>query len=118
MTAMQLTFDDVQSPGPKVAPDDYKLDMLVSWLDGRGWQTAADLRERFGWSDRTCRALAAASGGLVISGQKGYALLTGCTPEEINHAASWLESQAKQMLTRAIEIRRLYHAHGRQEASR
>jgi len=45
----------------------------------------------------------------IISGQRGYKHIAHATPEEINHAANWLESQAKKMSERACAIRRNAH---------
>ena len=45
----------------------------------------------------------------IISGQKGYKHVACATPDEISHAANWLESQAKKMSERACAIRRRAH---------
>ncbi len=45
----------------------------------------------------------------IISGQKGYKHIKHATAEEIEHAANWLESQAKKMSDRAGGIRRNAH---------
>jgi hypothetical protein len=45
----------------------------------------------------------------IISGQKGYKHIEHSTAEEINHAAAWLESQAKKMGERAGAIRSNAH---------
>jgi len=89
-----------------------EVDVLASILDGRGWLTARELTVR-GYDDRHLRAIAEASAGRIISGQRGYALMSDCTPDEIDHAASWLESQAKKMLRRAAAIRARFHKYGR-----
>lgn len=95
-------------PAPPVNTD-------VRWLEEllRGtacWMSARDLGlstlGRVG--DRDLRALASAS-DWIISGQKGYKHLEHATPEEIDHAAHWLESQAKKMSDRAGKIRRNAH---------
>ena len=81
---------------------------LCDLLRGSGWQTAKALR-RHGYNDRTLRAIASASGGQIISGQKGYALTCEASVEDVNHAANWLEHQARAMLNRSLEIRRAMH---------
>ena len=81
---------------------------LSDLLRGSGWQTAKQLA-RHGFNDRALRAIASASKGQIISGQKGYALISEATVEEANHAAAWLEHQAKAMTERAYEIRRAMH---------
>jgi len=80
---------------------------LSDLLRGSGWQTAKQLRQHF--NDRTLRAIASASHGEIISGQKGYCLISEASVEDANHAASWLEHQAKAMTERAYEIRRAMH---------
>jgi hypothetical protein len=90
----------------------------VAWLENHlkgnpGWHTS---RELIGFllkpatddNRRWIRELASKS-KWVISGQKGYQHLEHSTPEEINHAAHWLESQAKQMSERAGAIRSNAH---------
>lgn len=81
---------------------------VTDLLHGSGWQTAKQLKP-FGYNDRTLRAIASASHGQIISGQKGYALISEATVEEANHAAAWLEHQARAMTQRAYEIRRAMH---------
>jgi hypothetical protein len=58
--------------------------------------------------DRDIRQLASESPN-IISGQRGYKHVAHATAEEINHAANWLESQAKKMSDRAGAIRRTAH---------
>ena len=82
---------------------------LVSALRGQGWVTAKRLSFHLATSDRELRAMAEASAGEIISGQKGYKLSTEATIDEIDHAANWLISQGKKMLKRGIEIRRRAH---------
>lgn len=91
-------------------PEDPQLAQLLAFLDQRGWITSAQLHSALRFSDRTCRALAEASEGQIISGQKGYKLTRQSTPEEIREATAWLESQARKMSQRAGAIRRTWHA--------
>ena len=97
-------------PAPAVGEADVEL--LSSYLVMRGWRTASELSDD-GYNDRELRAIAEASAGRIISGQRGYALMSECTPEEIDRAASWLESQARKMLARATAIRRRFHGYGK-----
>lgn len=90
-------------------------DKRVRWLElllikAPGWRSAARIRKLSGnrLSDRRIRALASAS-PWIISGQEGYKHLGGATADEIDHAANWLESQAKKMADRAGHIRRSAH---------
>lgn len=87
----------------------------VAWLEhflesGQVWFTAKDIQlsTRGKIGDRALRELASAS-AKIISGQKGYRALCHASPEEINHAANWLESQASKMSNRACAIRREAH---------
>jgi hypothetical protein len=78
-----------------------------------GWVLARDLLRRAGLDDteparRHLRALAAAA-DTIISGQRGYCHLDHAAPQDIHHAAAWLESQARAMLRRAIRLQ--HHAH-------
>ena len=82
---------------------------MLGYLAGRGWVKSRELEQRFGVSDRVVRAVAAMSDGQIISGQKGYALLSDATVREANHAADWLLHQAKEMTERAYRIRRAIH---------
>jgi len=95
----------------EVAGDDQNVRWLEDYLRrARVWLTASELSLATDGrlSDRDLRALASAS-AWVISGQKGYKALEHATPEEIDHAAAWLESQAKKMSDRAGAIRRNAH---------
>ena len=97
---------------PRVSDDD--VYELLRWLDGKGWQRSRAVlwslgRNRPSLSDRTLRAIAAASHGRIISGQKGYARTDQASVEDVNHAAAWLLAQAKKMERRAREIQRAMH---------
>lgn len=84
---------------------------LENLLDGaKCWLTAKDIMQTVGGRvrDRDIRELASAS-GWIISGQKGYRHMRHASPEEINHATNWLESQAKKMGERAGAIRSNAH---------
>ena len=81
---------------------------LVARLDGAGWQTAKQLKAD-GYGDRTLRAIASASAGRIISGQRGYCLIESATVEDARHAAAWLRHQAAEMNARAADIERAMH---------
>lgn len=85
------------------------VDVLVRCLTGQGWVHAKELTRRHAISDRELRAIASASAGRVISGQRGYCLIEEATVDDANHAAAWLERQASLMAQRAREIRRAMH---------
>ncbi len=107
---------------PRVSDQD--VARLLAFLDGLGWMTAAqlvgthdwnDVQAR-AWTDRDLRAIAAASQGQIISGQRGYARTDQASVEDVNHAAAWLESQAKSMQARARAIRSALHHTERRSA--
>ena len=88
----------------------------TDWLErvlrtNGGWMTAkeiAALMTHDNFQDREIRQIASESSN-VISGQKGYKHIAHSSAEEIDHAANWLESQAKKMSERACAIRRNAH---------
>lgn len=63
------------SRAPKVGPQD--VDVLIRALQTspQMWTTGRELQRAYGWNERKCRAIAEASGGLVIGSQSGYALV-------------------------------------------
>ncbi len=79
-----------------------KFVALLEWR--RGWITAKRLSSFA--DDRTLRALANASEGRIIAGQRGYKAACHATSDEIAHSAHWLEHQGKEMLRRARGIRK------------
>lgn len=85
---------------------------------GKRWVLAREIIAALGWPDcenlrRRLRSIAENNDKLIISGDKGYALLAACAPDEIQHAANRLESQGRKMLARSIAIKTAYHQFGR-----
>lgn len=80
---------------------------LIELLKGRGWVRAKEFPVE--WSERSIRAVASASKGEVISGQKGYALSREATLADCWKSRDWLLSQAKDMMRRVTEIDRVLH---------
>lgn len=102
------------TPAPAVSSGD--VEQLILELRGCGWCTARRLARLWPhWDDRTIRAMASASAGRIISGQKGYALIEEATVEEVRHAAAWLRHQGNQMIRRAHEIEQAMHTRGGQK---
>ncbi len=97
---------ELQLDRPESKPDPTAL---IKFLRGQGWITARQIYRLLGFSDRKVRAIAAASEGQIISGQRGYKLTMEATLGEVQHAEAWLRSQSKQMDQRALEISRVYH---------
>ena len=98
-------------PEPEVSPAE--IEALVRVLfDAGTWLTAAEIAAKVGGvSDRFVRKVASAACPAVVSypGSPGYKLWNLCTVEEINHAIDAIESQAKDMLKRAVLYRQAYH---------
>ena len=70
--------------------------------------TARQLRERWGYSDRTLRALVHAAneaGHLVVASDAGYYI--PLSTRELDEPVRRLESQALEMLARARQIKEL-----------
>jgi hypothetical protein len=79
---------------------------MLRVLDDGRWHSAADLGMSVpGLDDRACRAIAERSDGELISSQSGYKLTCYATAAECRHAEGILQSQARKMLARAVEIR-------------
>ena len=101
---MQLELFRPKKGAPKITPE--RVEAFVERLArAESWVSARAL-EQEDCNDRTIRALANASGGRIISGQRGYKAAACATCDEIAHAANWLEHQAREMTQRAAEIRR------------
>jgi hypothetical protein len=100
--------------GPDVRPEE--VDGLIAFLRGKGWMKAVEIAAAAGVSERKMRAIAEHSEGRILSGQAGYRYLDQSVPiEEVDRAATWLESQGKKMLVRGAEIRRRYHRFAREQ---
>src|SRR3990167_7819868 len=103
------------APAPRVTAED--VDEVIKVLSCHGWRTSRWLLSHYAFgSDRRLRALAAASQGRIISGQRGYARTDHASVEDVQHAADWLSHQGHAMIRRSIEIRRAMHQHTRRTA--
>lgn len=90
--------------GEKVRIED-AVQRLMQLLDGRGWRTAKELASALQTDDRTIRALANASNGQILGGQRGYCLCAQASVEDVDHVERALLSQARAMTERARQIR-------------
>jgi hypothetical protein len=97
---------DMAEAGSK---EDISPFLALLWRQ-RDWLTAAEIDLQTGWSDRKCRALAAASEGRIISGNRGYKHTAHATPEEFQEFYGRMTEQGKAMLARAEQARRVHHA--------
>lgn len=123
-------------PEPEVSPAEIEMlvRVLFNWetaqtpaAEGKrarepGWLTAKEIANRLGMretesdeptdsSERHVRKIASAAAPVVVSypGSPGYKLWNLCTVAEINHCIEAIESQAKDMLKRAVLYRQAYH---------
>lgn len=97
-------------------PDDPNVRWLERLLDAhKDWMTATEACRAAGRPEnddqkRYIRQLASAS-KLILSGpgSPGYKHLAHCTPEEIRHFTNAGIAQGKQMVKRAVRLRRSAH---------
>lgn len=113
MTQLALDFERMAEQGPKVLP--FHIDEMMKALRGKEWQTSSQLGATNERDKRNLRAIAEASEGQIISGQKGYKLTLEATPEDLN-AAGWLKSQGDKMRRRWLQIQRVWHRRGAEAA--
>jgi len=108
MIQQELEFyDDLKERKPNFYKD---VEKFVEFkTDCRRWETAKDIHNISGWTDRYCRELASMSEGRIISGNLGYKATVCATSDEINHSCSRLFSQATKMWARAFAIKRVAH---------
>ena len=83
--------------------------MLIGALRGRGWVAGAVLGRELGVDLRTLRAAAHASGGAVIGGNRGYALVAETPVSEVREVIARHLSQSREQPERAMEIERAFH---------
>lgn len=103
--ALQL---DLLRPGPPPVSE-MDLAWMTGELRGRGWLTAADLGAAHESAKRVLRAIASASKGQILSGQKGYRLSMEATLPEIEHSRAGLLSQKTELERRITEIDQVRH---------
>jgi hypothetical protein len=106
MDQSELDFECLAGEGPIVS--EFQVDTMIAALRGKNWQTARALGARKENDRRILRAIAEASEGQIISGQKGYKLTVEATLGEIA-GTSWLKNQGKKMIQRWIAIQRVAH---------
>ncbi len=94
------------TPPPATRAD---VEWMMSELRGRGWRLASDLGAETESRKRRLRAIAKASKGQIISGQRGYHLTVEALHADYWHARDWLNSQADEMKSRVAEIDYVWH---------
>lgn len=88
----------------------YTVAKLTAAISRGHWYTRAEL-VRSGLTEREIRYARQHSQGAIIFGQRGYRLTDDATLDEIHACIATLESQAKEMMDAAVQLRR--KAHGR-----
>jgi hypothetical protein len=91
-----------------VTPDE--IELLVSRLRGKGWQTASELGAKTEAEKRRIRAIVEHSDGQILGypGSPGYKLYEDATVTEIHRSAA-LRVQARMMLRRYLSYMRRLH---------
>src|SRR4051812_24350193 len=103
---LELTLHKAPSTSPE------EVERFVSLLfDNGGWMTAEIVGLLTTWSDRKCRALAARSGGRIISGNNGYKHTAKASPEEFQEFYGRMTQQGKEMIRRALKARKVHHSY-------
>lgn len=88
----------------------WEVEAMVRTLEDSGtWMTAADIIAKHSMANneqtrRALRAMASASAGRIISGQRGYKLNALATAEERHRAVRTFKSQIREMSARINEI--------------
>jgi len=85
---------------------DQAASLVYAILADGQWHTARAIRLATSLDERTMRLIADRSRGAILGGQNGYKLTRFATGEEADRAERWLQSQARRMTERAVEIRR------------
>ena len=108
MEATDQTFFDLRPTGKKPVVDAAEVDRLILWLSGRGWVRRSEIERQTDWDDRRLRALAEASNGHILSGQRGYRLTCQATPGERDECLARLRGQRDAMSRR---IKNIFNVH-------
>ena len=82
---------------------------LLAALDDRGWVAGATLSVELGADLRSLREAANKSAGLVLGGNKGYALCRQAPLADVDAVIGRFLSQSREMKRRALEISRVRH---------
>jgi hypothetical protein len=106
MTQLALEFERPAEQGPVVTR--VHVDTVIANLRGKRWQTSRQLGFANESEKRILRAIAEASDGEILSGQKGYMLTREATPDDLKQAG-WLKSQGQKMIDRWTAIQRVWH---------
>ena len=117
MTTAQLQLPIPRPAGQKPAVDAAEVDRLIVWLAGKGWVQRREIErltagtENSAWDERRLRALAEASEGHIISGQRGYRLTCEADPQERDEFIARMRGQ-RNAATRRIKQTWSVHLRG------
>lgn len=104
----ELEFDRLPGKAPTVTATDVN-ELIEALFRTHDWMTAADLGFHTENDKRKLRAIAAASGGHVISGQAGYRLHFEATADESRVSIGGLRTMRNGLDRRIIDAERVYH---------
>lgn len=101
-------------PKPRISEEEIQrvIDLLAAAppvING-GWMRRADVARRLGLDLRILRLTVSAAVPRILSGQRGYKLLSQCTADEIRQCAEQWKKQAKTMLRNIIALNKAAHA--------
>jgi len=85
---------------------------MIAALDNRGWVGAKVLTEELQTDRRALREAGHRSNGLVVGNQRGYALTSQVSLEDVHKVTRRLLSQSHRMKARVLEIERVRHGCG------
>lgn len=89
--------------------------ILASFLGCvRGWVRRQRLQQMptfAEWDERRFRRAAEFADGLILGGQKGYCLMQFATNDETDRVENGLRKQARKLLRKVIQIRRVRNGH-------
>jgi hypothetical protein len=75
-----------------------------------GWRTRSQLSKSLGWDERFIRAVARSAAPHIVRGPKGFNLATNIPVDDLIHCASIFEKQGNDMVSLALEWRKIAHA--------
>jgi hypothetical protein len=105
---LALQYERPRGGGPKITQEDIN-DLLEALFRTHRWMTAEDLGFHAENDKRVLRAIAAASGGHVISGQAGYRLHFEATADESRVAMAGWRKMRSTLEHRIIQSEQIYH---------
>lgn len=103
----------LSSKAPRITPQE--VERVCTWLQGRGWVTAAELREQLGLNDRQMRVVVEHAGYRILSGpgHAGYRYFDAEALPEVDAICNAMSSQIRKMTARVAGYRSRYHHYAR-----